>query len=151
MEQYFKINDEITIGPQPSAAQLQTLQNDGYQTIVNFRNAGEDEESMSPQAECDAVRAAGMTYLHIPVTMKAMAAESVDLFRKQYSELPKPIFAHCKSGKRAAAMAMLNIAVQEGLSADQCLQNAKQMGIDFDQPELTTFMQTYLSRHVDAS
>ena len=147
MEQYFKINDDITVGPQPTSAQLQQLQSDGIQSIVNFRVEGEDEESLPPQIEGDTVRAAGMTYLHIPVTLKAMTGESVDRFRSAYAELPKPVFAHCKSGKRAAAMAMMNIAVDEGITAEQTFENAKTMGIELGQPELESFMQNYINRH----
>lgn len=146
-----KEDHPFTAGPQPSATQLQQLQSDGFKSIVNFRNEGEDAESMSSQAEADAVRAAGLSYLHIPVTLKAMAAESVDTFRAEYPQLPKPIFAHCKSGKRAAAMAMMNIAVEDGLTADQSLINAREMGLDLDQPELQSFMQTYINSRSQAT
>ena len=34
--------------------------------------------------------------------------ELVDRFREKFPNLPKPVYAHCKSGKRAGAMVMMH-------------------------------------------
>ncbi len=105
-----KISDQVSAGPQPSADEIRNLSQQGFRTVVNFRTEGEEEQPLSPQAEGEKVRSAGMEYLHLPVSMKAMGPELVDQFREKYPSLPKPVFAHCKSGKRAGAMVMMNMA-----------------------------------------
>ncbi len=109
MDKVMKISDQVTVGAQPSEDQIPQLGKQGFKSVVNFRTDGEEDQPLSPKAE--KVEAAGMTYLHIPVSMKSMGPEQVDQFREQYAALPKPVFAHCKSGKRAGAMVMMNMAV----------------------------------------
>lgn len=148
MEQVQQINDQISVGGQPTVDDLQQLKARGFRSIVNFRNAGEDENSLSPQAEAEWAAGHDMVYLHVPVKMKAMARERVDQFQEEYQHLPKPIFAHCKSGKRAAAMALMNIAVKQGMTGAESLQEADRLGIKFDHPELETFIKNYVDEHL---
>ena len=142
-----KINDQVSVGPQPSQEELQKLAKQGFKSVVNFRTEGEDEQPLSPQAEGEKVKSAGMEYLHIPVSMKAMGLELVDQFREQFPDLPKPVFAHCKSGKRAGAMVMMHMAVEQGLTGEQTLQHAEKMGFECDQPQLKEFVKSYVDSH----
>ncbi|MDB5389991.1 MAG: hypothetical protein JWM11_5637 [Planctomycetaceae bacterium] len=148
MERTLEVNDQITIGGQPSEAELMDLGSRGFRSIVNFRNADEDDHSLSPDFEGDIVKAGGMTYVHIPVTMKAMDARQVDEFRSRYPDLPKPVFGHCKSGKRAGAMALMMLAVADGITGDQAIQRAEELRIDCDQPELKAFIIKYVDSHL---
>lgn len=148
--QTMKINDQVSVGPQPSEDELQKLGQQGFKSVVNFRTEGEEEQPLSPQAEGEKVKAAGMDYLHIPVSMKAMGPELVDQFREKFPDLPKPVFGHCKSGKRAGAMVMMNMAVEQGMTGDQTLQKAKEMGFECDQPELEQFVRHYVDSHSKA-
>ena len=61
------ITPTITIGDQPTEADLEQLKHEGYVGVVNLRNPGEPEQPMSPQAEGETVRALGMDYLHYGV------------------------------------------------------------------------------------
>lgn len=147
MADKMKINDQVTVGPQPSEEEINQLNQQGFKTVVNFRTVGEDEQPLSPDAEGGKVKAAGMEYLHIPVSMKSMGPELVDQFRSKYPNLPKPVFAHCKSGKRAGAMVMMHMAVQEGMSGEQTLQKAEEMGFKCEQEELREFVKNYVDNH----
>lgn len=142
-----KINDQVTVGPQPSEAELQQLGQQGFKSVVNFRTDGEEEQPLSPQAESEKVKSAGMEYLHIPVSMDAMGPELVDQFRDKFCDLPKPVFAHCKTGKRAGAMVMMHMAIEQGMTGDQTLQKAKEMGFECDQPGLEQFVRQYVDSH----
>ena len=150
MEKAMKINDQVTVGAQPSEDQIQQLGKQGFKSVVNFRTDGEEDQPLSPQAEGEKAKAAGMEYLHIPVSMKSMGPELVDQFRERYPDLPKPVFAHCKSGKRAGAMVMMNMAVEQGMTGDQTLQKAKEMGFECDQPQLEQFVRQYVDSHSQA-
>jgi uncharacterized protein (TIGR01244 family) len=148
MEKITKINDQVTVGAQPSEEQLQRLSKQGFKSVVNFRTEGENEQLLSHEAEGEQVRAAGMTYLHIPVSMKSMGPKVVDQFREKYVALPKPVFAHCKSGKRAGAMVMMQMAIEQAMTGDQALQKAKEMGFECGQPELEQFIRQYVNEHL---
>jgi uncharacterized protein (TIGR01244 family) len=150
MKKTMKVNEQVTVGAQPSEDQIQQLGKQGFKSVVNFRADGEEEQPLSPQAEGAKVKAAGMEYLHIPVSMKAMGPELVDQFRERFPDLPKPVFAHCKSGKRAGAMVMMNVAVEQGMTGDQTLQKAKEMGFECDQPQLERFVRQYVGSHSQA-
>jgi len=147
MQDTTRIDEHVTVGPQPTQDDITALNSQGFQSIVNFRTDGEDEQPLSPAAEKEAVLNAGMEYVNIPVSMKSMAPEVVDQFRDRYSTLPKPVFAHCKSGKRAGAMVMMHFACESGLSGEQTLRQADHLGFECDKPELKEFVKTYVDTH----
>ena len=147
MSQWMKISDEVTVGPQPSADEIERIAGEGFASLVNFRTAGEEDQPLSPDAEQQKVEASGLKYLHIPVSMQDMSPELVDRFREKYSELPKPVFAHCKSGKRAGAMVMMHMAAEQGMTGEQALTQAEKMGFECDQPQLEQFVKNYVDSH----
>lgn len=147
MQNSTKISDQVSVGPQPSEDDIQQINSQGFKTVVNFRTEGEEDQPLSPEAEGEKVEATGMEYLSIPVSMKSMGPELVDQFREKYPDLPKPVFAHCKSGKRAGAMVMMHMAVEQGMTGEQTLQKAKEMGFECDQPELEQFVKGYVDKH----
>lgn len=142
-----KIDEQVSVGPQPSKDDLQQLQRQGFRSIVNFRTEGEDDQPLSPDDEGAEVLDASMDYLHIPVSMKSMGPEVVDRFRETFPTLPKPVYAHCKSGKRAGAMVMMHMAVAEGMTGEQTLQKAEEMGFECDNEQLREFVKSYVDEH----
>lgn len=142
-----KINDQVTVSGQPTDDELKEIASQGFKSIVNFRAEGEEEHQLSPSEEGKIVEALGLSYVHIPVSLKALNSESVDQFREQYEKLPKPVFAHCKSGKRAGAMVMMHLAVEQGMSGERALRQAEEMGFQCDQPELKQFVETYVDQN----
>lgn len=147
MSDRMQIDDQLTVGGQPSESEIQSLAKDGFKSIVNFRTEGEDNQPLSPDAEGSKVLKAGMNYLHVPVSMKSMDVAKVDQFRQQLESLPKPVFAHCKTGKRAGAMTMMHVAVENGMSGEQALKKAEEMGFECDVPELKEFVKSYVNNH----
>ncbi|EMI57730.1 beta-lactamase hydrolase domain-containing protein [Rhodopirellula sallentina] len=150
MSNRMKFSDAATVGPQPREAELKSLAADNYQAVINLRTEGEDDQPMSPAEEADVVRAHGMEYLHHPVSMDAIDESLVDAFRRQYVALPKPVFVHCKSGKRAGAMMMMHTAAENGMSGEEALEKAKEMGFECDQPELEKFVKQYVNNRSQA-
>lgn len=147
MTDTMQINDEMTVGGQPTEQEIKTLAKDGYKSVVNFRTEGEEDQPLSPGEEQRKVVAAGMQYLHVPVSMKSMDESKVDAFRKQLKSLPKPVFAHCKTGKRAGAMTMMHVAVETGMTGEQTLKKAKEMGFECDVPQLKELVTSYVDSH----
>ncbi len=151
MDKPLKINEEVTIGPQPSEGQLQELKGEGFNSVVNFRTEDEEDQPLSPDAEGEKVKGLGMDFMHVPVSMKTMGPEVVHQFRHKYPSLKKPVFAHCKSGKRAGAMVMMHLACENGMTGEQTVQRAKDLGFECDQPELVEFVTNYVNTHTKAS
>ena len=150
MQDTMKINDEVVVGPQPTAEEIRELSQQGFKSVINFREDDEKDQPISPFHEGAKVKAVNMDYLHLPVSESSMAPELVDQFREKYSKLPKPVFAHCKSGKRSGAMVMMHIAVENNMTGEQTLDKAKEMGFECDQPELVEFVKSYVNEHNNA-
>lgn len=147
MQDTMKINDNVTVAAQPSASEIELLASEGYRSVINFRTAGEDDQPMSPEQEGKKVEATGMKYYHIPVSMQTMGPELVDQFREQFLQMPKPTFAHCASGKRAGAMVMMHMAVEQGMTGQETLDKAEEMGFECEKEELRTFVKQYVDQH----
>ncbi|MHC2068436.1 protein tyrosine phosphatase family protein [Bremerella sp. T1] len=147
MSNTISINDNVTVSGQPTADELKQLPQKGFQSVINFRTNGEEDQPISPFEEGQIAQECGLKYHHIPVSMKSMTPEVVDAFREAYQQMPKPVFAHCKSGKRAGAMVMMHMAVQNGMTGDQTLEKAEAMGFECDKPELRDFVKQYVDSH----
>jgi uncharacterized protein (TIGR01244 family) len=141
------LNDRITVGAQPSAAQLEQLAREGFKTIVNLRASGEADQPLSPDVEGQKVQEQGMQYLHIPVSPEAMQPEQVDQFRHELSRLPTPVFVHCKTGQRSGAFAMMHMAVERGMSGEETVDKAEQMGFECKAPALKKLVIDYVDAH----
>lgn len=145
--QNMKLNEQLTIGVQPSEAQLQDLKEQGFQSVVNLRTEGEEEQPLSPQQEGQKAQSLGLEYLNIPVSPKEMQPAQVDEFRRKLGELPSPVFVHCKSGMRAGAFSMMHMAVENGMTGDETIDQAMQMGFECDKPEMKEFVKSYVDSH----
>lgn len=150
MDQAIRINDDVTVGGQPSEAEIGELKYQGFRTVVNFREEGEEDQPISPSNEKEWVVAAEMEYLHLPVAQQGISAHAVDEFREKYPYLPKPIFAHCASGKRAGAMVMMRMACDQGMSGDETLAQAQRLGFQCDKPKLMQFVKEYVDSRTAA-
>ncbi len=147
MDKRLKLNSEVTVGCQPSEQDLQELALEGYKSVVNLRLSGEEAEQLSPTQEGEAVHRLGMQYEHLPAAMRDMKTETVDQFRADYRRLPKPVYVHCKTGKRAGAFALLHLATERGWNGAKTLEEAEEMGIECTQPPLKNFVAAYADEH----
>ncbi len=46
-----KINEQVSVGPQPSKEEIKQLSQQGFRSVINFRTEGEDEQPLSPDGE----------------------------------------------------------------------------------------------------
>jgi uncharacterized protein (TIGR01244 family) len=134
---------------QPSRAALAGLAEQGYAAVVNLREEGEADERMSPAEEGEAVRACGMTYVHVPFSLRdpAAASAAVDEFRRQMSGLPGRALVHCGSGRRAAALSAIHLGLREGMQSEDVLAMARDWGYPLEPPQLADFVAGYVERN----
>ncbi|WP_424138248.1 beta-lactamase hydrolase domain-containing protein [Roseomonas chloroacetimidivorans] len=145
MAKRIRINDSLTVDTgQPTREELERLPREGFKAVVNLRTAGEQNQPLPPDAEGEVARKAGLDYAHIPVAPSGPQPEQVDLFRSQLSELPGPVLLHCASGKRSGVLGILVLAAQEGLSGEDALARARELGFDWSSPALEDFVRRYL-------
>jgi uncharacterized protein (TIGR01244 family) len=139
-----QIDDQITVGGQPDAQQLEQLARDGFQTIVNMQTAGEEDQPLSPREVGDKVRQLGLQYKHFPVSRETMSPGRVDQFREMLTHCATPVFVHCSSGQRSGAFVVMDRAVKQGWMADETLAQADSMGFECDVPEIKTMVTRYV-------
>lgn len=141
MARAVKFDDDVTLAAQPDEPELAQIAAAGFKSVVNNRPAGEEPGQLDPMVEGERARALGMEYRHIPMTGATLTPELVDHFRAELEALPKPVYVHCRSGTRSAALVLMDKAVREGVSGQEAARRAAQLG--FDVSGLSGFIDRY--------
>lgn len=126
MKEPTKVNAKISAGGQPSEEDIAALKAAGVKKIINLRREGEQNQPLDPGAEGDAVKRAGMEYLHVPVDPKNLDPSSAAAVTKAIEETDGPVYVHCAAGGRAVTHALL--ADGKGGSADAVFKKAEEIG-----------------------
>ena len=145
MPDRIQINDDITVGAQPSEAELKAMADEGVKSLVNLRTDDEPMQRLSPEEEGRIAREFGLEYAHIPVSMEEADMQLVDRFRKQLDRLSKPAYIHCRLGKRAGAFVMMDQGVKTDMSGEKVLKSAEDMGFEWDEEALAGFVKDYVN------
>lgn len=96
---------EFAIGPQISAEDFAPLREAGFAAILNARPDNEDGTYVRSADAANLAGSCGLGYAHCPAENHAIfEPDVIDRFERALIELPKPIYAHCKTGTRAAIL-----------------------------------------------
>lgn len=136
----------ITIGDQPTEADLERLKNEGYKGVVNLRNDGEPEQPISTADEGARVRALGMDYLHQGVGSAPLTAPGVTAvcdFIDAHSQGGQKVLVHCRKGGRAIALLLLQQARAHKWTKDEVVAQGKAIGLEVD-GGLKAMVESYL-------
>ena len=116
----------LVTGGQPNAEQLAALKAAGFHAVIDMRDPMEPRPYRAPNA----VVAAGLTYHCVPVPHDPGSDETLGLVRRTVTELlaQGPVFAHCGSGNRTGAALIPYLMLDRGLSEDDAVNLALQMG-----------------------
>ena len=99
------ISAQFAIGPQIDADDIVRIGGAGFRAVINARPDTEDDDFMRAEEAAGLAAASGLGYIHAPTENHAIfEADAIDRFERALIELPGPIFAHCKSGTRAAIL-----------------------------------------------
>ena len=123
------VTEKLAVAPQPKLSDFQEFKRQGFTTIVNNRPDGEDPNQLGSAAEEAAARAAGLGYVHIPVTSTGMTEDDARLFKETIEWAPGPVVAHCKSGARSFYLWVLSGDLDSHTDAEP-LAKAAAFGID---------------------
>ena len=81
--------------------------------MINLRLAS--EENVDLEGSIDGARAAGLNYIHLPFDTAAPASEVVEEFLEAVgNEANQPVYVHCGSATRAAALWMISRVLADG-------------------------------------
>ncbi len=137
MLEIVNITPEFAIGPQLSAEDFEALRAAGFSSVLNARP---DDEAGTYLLSHDAerlARANGLVYAHSPTENHAIfEPEIIDRFEQALAELPKPIFAHCKTGTRASILWALVAARHRNVEDVIATLRAAGQELDFLEQEL---------------
>ncbi len=125
------ITPQITIGDQPTEADLDRLKAEGYTGVVNLRNDGEPEQPLGTAAEGDKVRALGMAYLHLGVGAAPLTQSGVESVCDFIAGQDK-VMVHCRKGGRAAALVLIQQAQAQGWSPGEAAAKGRGLGLEVD-------------------
>jgi uncharacterized protein (TIGR01244 family) len=141
---FAKVESTIACAGATTPAAVSEVKKLGYASIVNLRlpnEAGADLE-----AEAAAAKDAGVKYVHLPLNGAAPDPAVVDQFLKTVADpANQPVFIHCASGNRAAALWMIKRMVVDGWDADRASTEATALGLT--SPALKTFAMDYAASH----
>jgi uncharacterized protein (TIGR01244 family) len=137
---FHQVNDHVYRGGQPSADAWPSLAKMGVKTVIDLRR--EDEHSTA--AEAQAVAAAGMKYINVP--MKGVVAPDAEQVAKVLAALnsEEPVFVHCKRGadRTGAIIACYRIA-HDRWAREQAMKEAKSFGMGSFQIGLKRYVMNF--------
>jgi uncharacterized protein (TIGR01244 family) len=128
MKDPIKVNAKVSGGGQPSEEDIAALKAAGYRKIINLRRAGEPNQPLDPQAQGEAVKRAGMEYVHIPVDPKNLNPSSAEAVAMAVAASDGPVYVHCAAGGRGLSHALIAEAKANGGTADDVLKKAETLG-----------------------
>ncbi len=125
------ITPKITIGDQPTEADLARIKAEGYTGVVNLRNEGEPEQPIGTSAEGNLVRDLGMEYHHFGVGGTPLIPSGVEAVCDFINKQDK-VMVHCRKGGRAAALVLIQQAKAQGWSTDEAASKGRGIGLEVD-------------------
>ena len=126
---------------QPSA--MPWLKSEGFATVINLRLASEDGATV--KSSQTAATAIGIKYVHLPFDPKSPAPDIMDHFTSAVGEKSnQPVYIHCHSATRAAALWMISRVQKDGWAFDDAANEAKLIAEKPD--ESIAFASTYLKK-----
>ena len=100
----------------------------GFASVVNLREASENGANVD--AESAAAATAGLTYIHIPMNGAAPDPAVFDRFiEAARTPANQPMFIHCASGNRAAAVWLTKRVVVDGWTLERASEEAETLGL----------------------
>jgi uncharacterized protein (TIGR01244 family) len=116
----------------------------GYASIINLRQASEPGADI--EGEAAAAKAASINYVHLPFNAASPDPAVVDAFLKAVTApANQPVFLHCASANRAAALWMIKRIQVDKWDADRAGAEAAALGLT--SAALKTFALDYVQSH----
>jgi uncharacterized protein (TIGR01244 family) len=144
---FHQVSDRVYRGAQPTEQGWKSLANLGVVTVIDLRR----EDEHSSKAEQQAVEAAGMHYVNVP--MNGVVSPPPEKIAKVLALLngPGPVFVHCKRGadRTGTVVACYRIA-HDHWDSKRALSEAKSYGMSIFQVGMKSYVRSYQPGTVEA-
>lgn len=142
IDRFFRVDDRVCTGGQPTTSQLASLAAKGIRTIIDLREPSEHDA----EAEAAAASELRLGFVNIPVKTADPREEQVDAFLEATADPAIfPAFIHCGSGNRVGAFWMIRRVLVDGWTAEKAEEEARRIGLR--SPNLVGFARDYIGRH----
>lgn len=100
-----QIDEALCVHAQVQPEDMPAIADAGFRSIINNRPdfEGGPDQPTSAQLEA-AARQAGLEYRYLPVPSMGHTPEQARSMASAMAELPGPVLAFCRSGRRSAAL-----------------------------------------------
>lgn len=136
----------IHVGPAPDRRGIERLAKQGIRSLLDLRDEGEPGQTLSPNVAASWAHATDLVHLRAPISRAVLQPNSVDRFLAQLARAPRPVYVHSDSGRRAAALLAIHLALEQGLPAQQALERLRAQGLDPAAHALLRFVETEVAR-----
>lgn len=122
---YAVASETVAAGGQPSAEALPRLKALGFRTVVNLRQAGEP----GTEGYEERVRAAGLRYVHVPVTPETFSRADLDRIVAALEDPEAgPTLLHCSSANRVGGV-WTAMQVRKGRAWEDAEKEGRALGL----------------------
>lgn len=118
----------FSVAQQITEADLLTLKEAGYRTVICNRPDGEAEGQPTAHRLASRAQELGLTWYWIPVASGNFTEEAQVSFKEVLSEAAEPVLAFCRTGTRSITLWALSQAEQ--MPAQQLIEQAAAAGYD---------------------
>ncbi len=133
---FAKVDSTVACAGATSVAALADVKKQGFASVLNLRMV--TEQGADIPAATAAAQALGLTYIHLPMNTASPDPALVDGFLKAVTDTKnQPVFIHCASANRAAALWMIKRLVIDKWDAEKAGTEAAALGLT--NPALKTF------------
>src|SRR5688572_24705665 len=102
MQPRFRFHGGISGGGELARRDIDALAKQGFRSIFDLREEGEPGQTLSPNVAATWAHACGLEHRRLAVSVEHLEPRLVDLFLQTLAELPRPVYVHSQSGRRAA-------------------------------------------------
>lgn len=99
-----QLDQNYAVSGQIEPADVQKIADMGYKSLVCNRPDGEAADQVPFERIAAAARAVGMRVEYLPIAAQGTNASDQAAFASLFNDLPKPVFAYCRSGNRSALL-----------------------------------------------
>lgn len=141
---FARIDTTVACGGAIKLEAIAELKQRGYKVIINLQAA--DERDADPAGEAAAAQAAGINYVHVPLSMTATDPTAVDRFLAAVTDpANQPAFIHCTHGVRASGLWAIKRVLVDKWDVDRATTEAEALGMT--SPVMKKFVLAYIQDH----
>ena len=124
-----RVTSEFSVAPQLALEDLETAAAQGFKLVINNRPDGEAPDQPPGAVMEAAAKAAGLSYVHIPVSGMARP-DQIEAMQAAIGQADGPVLAYCRSGTRSITTWALGQAASGARPRTEIVELAREAGYD---------------------